>query len=67
MNAIVLRRTPRWPSLSAFGAALLRSQRLAVAASALYRNQSLACSSAPLRFAPERSGLENPRRDRWLA
>lgn len=67
MNAIVLRRALRWPSLRALGVALVRSQQLAVASSARYRNQSLACSSAPVRFAPERSGAENARRGIWLA
>jgi len=62
MNAIVLRRALRRPSLRAFGAALVRSQQPAVAASALYRNQLPACASAPLRFAPER-----PVRGRWPA
>jgi len=62
MSALVLKRALRWPSLRAFGAALVRSQRLAVASSASYRNQCAACPSAPVRFAPERTP-----RGRWLA
>jgi len=62
MSTIALRRVSRRLSWRAVVDALLRAQQPAVAASALFRNQHVACASVPVRFASERMP-----RSRWLA
>ena len=58
--AIAVTGARRLPRLRAVCSAWLRAQRVAVASTALYRNQLVVCASAPLTFAPERRPAPAP-------